>query len=271
MTGKKELNPLELSDNFVKKLKFKNKLSSFAKTMGLVTFIVGIVQGLTAYSIFIDKYYVLSIGFTIFSILSVAIKLKSKINLFPILKSIAYISILVVLIISSQSIKVVEKYPLEDKNTLYYKEFDSNILRFEKIDSALGQNQIVIVQRSTNNGKDFKDVTNEGITVSNKALFTFINEKQGFAIDKSNNMKANDKYYGLYVTNDGGKTFEISEINYHNPNIEVLTIESTPYIENNHLILKCSIYQINQDNTGYEDVELYFISEDNGLTWNLKE
>lgn len=99
MTGKKELNPLELSDKFVNKLKEKNKLSKFAKTMGLVTFIVGIIQGLTAYSIFIDKYYILSIGFTIFSILSVSFKLKSKINIFPLLKSLAYVSILVILLI----------------------------------------------------------------------------------------------------------------------------------------------------------------------------
>lgn len=100
MSGKKELNPLELSDKFVNKLKKNNKLSKFAKIMGLVTFVVGIVQGLTAYSIFIDKYYILSIGFTIFSILSVSFKLKSKINLFPILKSLAYVSILVILIIN---------------------------------------------------------------------------------------------------------------------------------------------------------------------------
>ena len=100
LTGKKELNPLELSDKFVSKLKTENKLSKFAKTMGAVTVLVGIVQGLTAYSIFADKWYALSIGFTVFSILSVSVKLKSKINLFPILKSLAYVSILVILIVN---------------------------------------------------------------------------------------------------------------------------------------------------------------------------
>ena len=100
LTGKKELNPLELSDKFVSKLKTKNKLSKFAKTMGAVTVLVGIVQGLTAYSIYADKWHALSIGFTVFSILSVSVKLKSKINLFPILKSLAYVSILVILIVN---------------------------------------------------------------------------------------------------------------------------------------------------------------------------
>ena len=99
MSGKKELNPLELSDKFVNKLKDNNKMSKFAKTMGLVTFVVGIVQGLTAYSIFVDKCYALSIGFTIFSILSVSFKLKSKINIFPLLKLLAYLSILIILLI----------------------------------------------------------------------------------------------------------------------------------------------------------------------------
>ena len=97
---KKELNPLELSDKFVDKLKKENRLSKFSKTMGLVTFLVGIVQGLTAYAIFVDKYYVLSIGFTLFSIFSVIFKLISKINLFPFLKSLAYVSILIILIIN---------------------------------------------------------------------------------------------------------------------------------------------------------------------------
>ena len=100
MSGKKKLNPLELSDNFVSKLKKENKLSKFVKIMGLITFIVGIVQGLTAYSIFINKYYILSVGFTIFSIFSVLFKLKSKINTFPLLKLIVYVGILIILIIN---------------------------------------------------------------------------------------------------------------------------------------------------------------------------
>ena len=88
LSGKKALNPLELSDKFVAKLKKDNKLSGFTKAMGAVTFFVGIIQGITAYSIFTDKWYALSIGFTVFSILSVAVKLKSKINVFPLLKSL---------------------------------------------------------------------------------------------------------------------------------------------------------------------------------------
>ena len=81
MTGKRELNPLELSDSFMEKLQDPDKLKSFTKKMGLVTFIVGIVQGITALAIFMqgkDIYYWIAVGFTLFSIFSVGYKLKGN-------------------------------------------------------------------------------------------------------------------------------------------------------------------------------------------------
>ena len=50
MSGKRALNPLELSDSFVKRLQNSGELEAFARRMGLVTFVVGIVQGLTAFA-----------------------------------------------------------------------------------------------------------------------------------------------------------------------------------------------------------------------------
>ncbi|MBQ9036894.1 MAG: hypothetical protein IJ115_05545 [Erysipelotrichaceae bacterium] len=102
MSGKRKLNPLELSDGFVEKLKDGNKLEQFTKQMGFVTFVVGIVQGLTAYAIIWGKgigFYLLATGFTVFSICSVLFKLKGKINGFPLMKLAFYLAILVVLII----------------------------------------------------------------------------------------------------------------------------------------------------------------------------
>ena len=49
--GKRQLNPLELSENTVSKLDTEEKKTAFAKKMGVVTFIVGIVQGITAFAI----------------------------------------------------------------------------------------------------------------------------------------------------------------------------------------------------------------------------
>lgn len=103
MIGKRELNPLELPDKFVDKLKNENLTKRFAFDAGLLTFVVGIVQGVSAYCLFTRNNmfsYYFALGFTIFSIGSVAFKLKGKINIFPLLKSVAYILILIVLLLA---------------------------------------------------------------------------------------------------------------------------------------------------------------------------
>ena len=56
--GKKQLNPLYLSDQFVAKLSDDDKMKQFAIKMGWVTFVVGIVQGLTALAIFTVAFWV---------------------------------------------------------------------------------------------------------------------------------------------------------------------------------------------------------------------
>lgn len=102
-SGRRELNPLELSNKFIEKLSDKKKLKEFTIKMGWVTFIVGIIQGLTAlaifkgYNVFLNMF---AIGFTLFSICSVIFKLKGKINLFPIIKLIFYIIILIILLLA---------------------------------------------------------------------------------------------------------------------------------------------------------------------------
>ncbi len=103
MLGKRKLNPLELSEKFVQKLEENHSVDSFAKKMGLVTFVVGIVQGITAFAFFFGHspiWYWIALGFTIFSIGSVCVKLKGKINFFPLLKFIFYVLILIVLLLN---------------------------------------------------------------------------------------------------------------------------------------------------------------------------
>ncbi len=102
--GKRDLNPIELSDRFMSRYSDPEKLKKFTIKMGWVTFFVGIVQGITSMAIFTGKRalsYGIALGFTLFSIASVAFKLKGKINLFPVLKCVAYTAILVVLILPS--------------------------------------------------------------------------------------------------------------------------------------------------------------------------
>lgn len=102
-SGKKDLNPLELSDDFMSRYEDPEKLKKFTIKMGWITFAVGIVQGITAFSIFkagSAVLYAVAVGFTLFSIASVTFKLRGKINLFPVLKSIAYAAVLLVLIVA---------------------------------------------------------------------------------------------------------------------------------------------------------------------------
>ena len=104
--GKREINPLELSDRFMEKYQDPEKRRRFTVRMGWVTFLVGIVQGLTAFSIFRGGsavFYGIAVGFTLFSICSVAFKLKGKIHLFPVLKCVAYVAILGVLLFARRT------------------------------------------------------------------------------------------------------------------------------------------------------------------------
>ena len=101
-SGKKKLNPLELSDKFMSRYTDSDRLMRFTIKMGWVTFLVGIVQGITSFAI-LHRHnavlYWIALAFTLFSIASVVWKLKGKINAFPVLKCIAYTAILVVLLL----------------------------------------------------------------------------------------------------------------------------------------------------------------------------
>lgn len=103
MCGKRELNPLELSDKFMEKYADPEKRKAFAVRMGFVTFVVGIVQGITAFAVIrrgSNLHFGIALGFTLFSIASVCFKLKGKIHAFPLLKLAAYLAVLGILLVS---------------------------------------------------------------------------------------------------------------------------------------------------------------------------
>ena len=102
-SGKKKLNPLELSDKFMSRYTDPDKLKQFTIKMGWITFLVGIAQGITSFAILHRHsavFYWIALGFTMFSIASVVWKLKGKINAFPVLKCNAYTAILIVLLLN---------------------------------------------------------------------------------------------------------------------------------------------------------------------------
>lgn len=160
-----------------------------------------------------------------------------------------------------------ENYILpEDEEILYEKKFDQTTLRFSKIDDIAGQNMLVHVLKSKDGGENFYVVSDNPIQVSNDAKFVFLSETLGFAI-VSEQVSFNGSQSGLFVTNDGGKTFTNANVEYEDVNTDFCTIEKIPYYENDYLKMKCSIYQLNSDRDGYEENSVTFISNDNGLHW----
>lgn len=100
--GNRALNPVELSDAMLSRLSEPGALERFAVIMGWVTFAVGIVQGVTAFSLFKKgkkALYCIALGFTLFSICSVGYKILGKFSLFAFSKTAAYIAILIVLLL----------------------------------------------------------------------------------------------------------------------------------------------------------------------------
>lgn len=156
----------------------------------------------------------------------------------------------------------------EQEEVLYEKKFNETILRVGKVDSGLGQNILVHVLRSKDNGKNFYVISDDLIKVSNEAKFVFLNENLGFAIS-TGKIFLKQNITSIYVTNDSGKTFQSSNFKYKNDNVTYLDVVDLPYFENDTLEIKCSAYQFNSDIGKYEDKELIFISDDNGLNWEL--
>lgn len=160
-----------------------------------------------------------------------------------------------------------ENYILpEDGEVLYEKKFDQTILRFSKIDNVSGQNMLVHVIKSKDDGESFYVVSEDPIQVSNEAKFVFLSKTLGFAVS-TGNIDLNNNNQGLMVTNDGGKTFTSANVEYENPDVDYITIGKIPYYEKDSLKMKCSVYQLNSNRDGYEDKEITFISNDNGLHW----
>ena len=115
--------------------------------------------------------------------------------------------VIIVILLVIGLILLFTKKNSNDNNILYSVKFNNTCIRFKHIDNVIPQNQIVTVEKSINNGKTYEVITEGQVIVSLDAKFIFLDENLGFAIKKPNNTKDNGKYYGMYVTRDGGKTF----------------------------------------------------------------
>ena len=103
-SGKRKLHPVELSQEFVDKMKDPGEQEAFARKMGRATILVGILQGISAAALFFlhsPVLYWIALGFTVFSLCSVAVKLRGKVGVFQISKCVSYLAILVILLLKA--------------------------------------------------------------------------------------------------------------------------------------------------------------------------
>lgn len=162
-----------------------------------------------------------------------------------------------------------ENYLLpEEEEVLYEVSFGDTIIRFGRVDYVLGQNMLVNVLRSPDHGKNFYDVSSSTIQVSNEARFVFLNENLGFALSDGRVLLNSDR--GMYVTCDGGETFDEAHFNYQQEGVSYLTVDGLPYLDDGVLKVKALAYYLDKDKDAYQNKELIFVSNDQGLTWSLE-
>ena len=141
----------------------------------------------------------------------------------------------------------------------------TDIIRVRVIDTALAGKDIIVVEKSTDNGLSFKNILeNEDkyLIVNRDTDVTFVNENIGFIFDLGL-LGKDDRYKKFLVTTDGGKSFRDVSITINGyGDLDYYYINNMPYLKEDKLVLDVSV----PDGNDLKDIEL--ISNDDGLTFS---
>ena len=141
----------------------------------------------------------------------------------------------------------------------------TDIIRVRVIDSALAGKDIIIVEKSTDNGLSFKNIlenTEKYLIVNRDTDVTFVNENIGFIFDLGL-LGRDDRYKKFLVTTDGGESFSDVSITINGyGDLDYYYINNTPRFKKDKLVLTVSV----PDGNDLKDIEL--VSNDNGLTFS---
>ena len=141
----------------------------------------------------------------------------------------------------------------------------TDIIRVRVIDSALAGKDIIVVEKSTDNGLSFKNILENDdkyLVVNRDTDITFVNESIGFIFDLGL-LGRDDRYKKFLVTTDGGKTFSDVSITINGyGDLDYYYINYLPRLKNDKLVLTVSV----PDSDDLIDIEL--VSNDNGLTFS---
>ena len=141
----------------------------------------------------------------------------------------------------------------------------TDIIRVRVIDTALAGKDVIIVEKSTDNGLSFKNILENDdkyLIVNRGCNVTFVNEKIGFIFDLGL-LGKDDRYKKFLVTTDGGKSFRNVFITINGyGDLDYYYINNMPYLKEEKLVLDVSV----PDGNDLKDIEL--VSNDNGLTFS---
>ena len=141
----------------------------------------------------------------------------------------------------------------------------TDIIRVRVIDTALAGKDIIVVEKSTDNGLSFKNILkNEDkyLIVNRDTDVTFVDEKIGFIFDLGL-LGKDDRYKKFLVTTDGGESFRDASITINGyGSLDYYYINNTPRLKDDKLVLDVSV----PDGNDLKDIEL--VSNDDGLTFS---
>ena len=149
---------------------------------------------------------------------------------------------------------------------LYESRFNkTDIIRVRVIDSALAGKDIIIVEKSIDNGLSFKNILeNEDkyLIVNRDTDVSFVDEKIGFIFDLGL-LGRDNRYKKFLVTTDGGKTFSDVSITINSyGDLDYYYINYLPRLKNDKLVLTVSV-------PGSDElIDIELVSNDNGLTFS---
>ena len=141
----------------------------------------------------------------------------------------------------------------------------TDIIRVRVIDTALAGKDVIIVEKSTDNGISFKNILENNdkyLVVNRDTNITFVNEDIGFIFDLGL-LGRDDRYKKFLVTTDGGKTFSDVSITINGyGDLDYYYINYLPRLKNDKLVLTVSV-------PGSDDlIDIELVSNDNGLTFS---
>lgn len=140
----------------------------------------------------------------------------------------------------------------------------TDVIRVRVTDSVLAGRDIIVVEKSTDNGISYENILENDdkyLIVNRDTSVTFVNDKIGFIFDLGL-LGRDDRYKKFLVTTDGGKTFSDVTITINGyGDLDYYYINKLPYLEDDKLVLEVSV-------PVFDDLKDIKLGSDDGLIFS---